>query len=227
MNRIYALALGLLISLTPALGWTALANRDGNSGSLDYVAFGASDAAGIGAIPLTEGYVYKVADVLAVRGQPVALYNLGIPGATAPDIKDAVEVFLLGQQDADLITLWTGANDIIQGVTAAEFRTSLRSILSQLRANTSAAILVANLVKLNRLPRFVDEPNPRVTPARVATFNRIIHAQAAVFRAPVVNLFGDITPGDAVTSDLDGFHPNNLGHRRIAALFLRKIIPRL
>ena len=209
------------------LGWTALANRDGNSGSLDYVAFGASDAAGIGAIPLTEGYVYKVADVLAVRGQPVALYNLGIPGATAPDIEDAVEVFLLAQQDADLITLWTGANDIIQGVTAAEFRTSLRSILSQLRANTSAAILVANLVKLNRLPRFVDEPNPRVTPARVATFNRIIHAQAAAFRAPVVNLFGDITPGDAVTSDLDGFHPNNLGHRRIAALFLRKIIPRL
>ncbi|MGI8739810.1 MAG: SGNH/GDSL hydrolase family protein [Gammaproteobacteria bacterium] len=227
MNRIYALALGLLISLTPVPGWTALANRDGNAGSLDYVAFGASDATGIGAIPLTEGYVFKIADILAIRGQPVALYNLGIPAATAPDIEDAVELFLLGQQDADLITLWTGANDIIQGVTALEFRTSLRSILSQLRANTSAAILVANLVKLNRLPRFVEDPSPRVTPRRVAAFNRIIHRQATAFRAPVVNLFGDITPGDAVTSDLDGFHPNNLGHRRIAALFLRKIIPRL
>ncbi|MGH8502859.1 MAG: SGNH/GDSL hydrolase family protein [Gammaproteobacteria bacterium] len=170
--------------------------------------------------------IYIVA-LLANRGQPVALYNLGIPGATAPNIEDAVEVFLLGQQDADLITLWTDANDIIQGLTAAEFRTSLRSILSQLRANTSAAILVANLVKLHRLPRFVEAPDPRVTPRRIATFNRIIHAQAAAFRVPVVNLFGGIGAGDAVTSDVDGFHPNNLGHRRIAALFLGKIIPRL
>jgi acyl-CoA thioesterase I len=227
MNHLKALAVAILLALLPIAAWSQLANRDGEPGNLNYVALGASDAAGIGAFPLTDGYVFQIADRLAARGQPVALYNLGVPTATVDEIDAALELFLVGQQEVDLVTLWTGSNDIIQGLTVAEFAQNLKSMLRRLRIETNAFVVIANLVNLPRLPRFTAEPDPHVTPARVAAFNRVIVRQAQAFRIPVVNLFRRINPMGNVTSDIDGFHPNNRGHRRLAGLFMQVIIPRL
>jgi acyl-CoA thioesterase I len=227
MNLAKAVALGLMLSLWPAADAVGLAGRDGEPGDLNYVALGASDAAGIGAFPLTEGYAFKIADALAARGEPVGLYNLGIPGATVVEIQTALEVFLITRQEVDLVTLWTGSNDLIQGLTVAEFAQGLRSILSELRAHTNAFIVIANLVDLTQLPRFVEKPDVNVTAARVAAFNQVIRSEAAAFRVPVLNLFALVDPIRDLTSALDGFHPNNRGHQRLASLFLGLIVPHL
>ena len=46
-----------------------------------YMAIGASDAIGVGATPLTNGYVFKIDEALDDRDTDVHLLDLGIPSA--------------------------------------------------------------------------------------------------------------------------------------------------
>ena len=57
-----------------------------------YLALGASDATGVGATPLTEGYVFLVKRELDRRMPRVFLINLGVPGARIDLIKEQVRV---------------------------------------------------------------------------------------------------------------------------------------
>ena len=73
-----------------------------------YAALGASDAVGIGAIPISEGYVFEIADKLRSVRANVQLVNLGINGAR-------IERFLAEQlqpaiaSNPQIITIWTGS----------------------------------------------------------------------------------------------------------------------
>ena len=60
--------------------------REGTYPACD-LALGASDATGVGALPLTEGYVFLIKRELDKRVPGVALVNLGVPGARVDLIK--------------------------------------------------------------------------------------------------------------------------------------------
>ena len=62
--------------------------------AVHYVALGASDAFGIGANPITRGYVYRIKDGFEDRGRKVDLLNLGIPTADIPAIKKTAKAAL-------------------------------------------------------------------------------------------------------------------------------------
>ena len=81
---------------------------------------------------------------------------------------------------------------------------------------------MANIPELTDLPRFREDPDPDVTEDRVEAFNEAIERQAERFDVPIVDLHEE-----GVEDDLDGFHPNNEGHRRIAEEFLEVILPEL
>ncbi len=191
-----------------------------------YLALGASDAAGVGASPLTEGYVFLIKEELDRRLPGVALLNLGIPGARIHLIKEQVRVALRVEMEANLVTVWTGANDLVHGDDPKVFQQDLRFILQNLRKEVSRVIVIANLPDLTQLPRFRENPSPVVTLERVRAFNRAIEQEARAFGAPVVDLFAQPVREDLVF-DLDGFHPNDAGHREIARLFLQVILPAL
>ena len=72
-----------------------------------YLALGASDATGVGALPLTEGYVYLIARELDRQIHGVFLVNLGVPGARIDLIKEQARVAKQLGTKADLVTLWT------------------------------------------------------------------------------------------------------------------------
>ncbi|HEU4502310.1 MAG TPA: hypothetical protein VFR82_11720, partial [Nitrospira sp.] len=57
-----------------------------------YMALGASDATGVGAIPLTEGYVYLINRGLQQRIPGTVLINRGVPGARIDLIKEQVRL---------------------------------------------------------------------------------------------------------------------------------------
>jgi lysophospholipase L1-like esterase len=197
-------------------------------GPLDYLALGASDAVGIGASPLENGYVFLIDDALEEeRGEDVDLTNLGIPGALADDILDVLEIaVLVTGHRPDIVTLWTGANDLTQGRTPEDFGADLDAILELLRRETSALIFVGDLPDLTALPHFIEDPDPDVTLERVAAFNAVIENQAALHGVHLVPL--SALPVEAeLTSDLDGFHPSDEGHARIAEAFLEAIRPAL
>jgi lysophospholipase L1-like esterase len=200
-------------------GGGAVARRE----TVLYTALGASDAVGIGAQPITRGYVYRVRDGLDSRLKTVNLINLGIPGAEIDRIAESARAFLQARGRPEIVTLWTGANDIIGGRLVADFEPDLGNLLARLRADTEAVVAIANVPDLTRLPRFRTRPEPAVTGERVRAFNEAIARQATRYRAPLVDLFAQPVETELV-SDVDGFHPSNDGHARIAQLFLDTLL---
>ncbi len=192
-----------------------------------YVALGASDATGVGAFPLTKGYVYLIRNSIEKFEPKLSLLNLGVPGERIGPIKETVRVAVLQVGlKPDLVTLWTGANDLIAGDDPQRFQADLRFILQNLRKSTPGLIVIANLPDLTKLPRFRDQLSAVVTIDRVRAFNKAIAQEAVAVNVPVVDLF-EQPLADKLVSDLDGFHPNNEGHREIALLFLEVILPKL
>jgi acyl-CoA thioesterase I len=191
-----------------------------------YLALGASDAAGVGAVPITRGYVFRIADELDQRVDEAFLANVGVPGANTEQLDQALELFLSSEVEPDLVTVWTGANDVIQGRDADDFADELEAIFERLRDRTDGVVVVANIPDLTELPRFQDDPDDDVTQKRIEEFNEAIAAQAENDDVLLVDLYSEPVEDDLV-SDRDGFHPNNDGHRAIADRFLEVILPAL
>lgn len=201
--------------------------KEGPANSLPavhYVALGASDAFGIGANPITRGYVYRIKDGFEDRGRKVDLLNLGIPTADIPAIKKTAKAALKRDKEIDLVTIWTGANDLIAGDDVGDFEQDLEGILSRLRDKSNAFIVIMNLPDLTQIKRFREKPHRRVTAERVTAFNQAITRQAQKYKVPIVDFY-TAAPGDMLVSEKDGFHPNNDGHQKIADLYLQIILP--
>jgi acyl-CoA thioesterase-1 len=214
-----------LLASTQLLG-CASSQRGGQDSDILYLAVGASDAIGIGADPLRNGYVYRIRDELERQTRrDVRLLNLGIPGGTTRDLRQGLQLALRRQIKPDLVTIWTGANDIIDGQDPEDFEKELSALLRDLRDKTSSFIVIADIPDLTRSPRFKVQPSRVVTSERIAAFNRVIAKQADVFNVPVVRLSREEVT-DELVSDIDGFHPSNRGHRMIAQLFLKAILPK-
>jgi lysophospholipase L1-like esterase len=189
-----------------------------------YLAFGASDATGVGAGSMANSYVFLIKQELERLGPPVLLINRGVSGARADVVKEEVRRAKEAQNGADLVTIWAGANDLVHGDDPEDFGKTLHVILQTLREHVAPTIVIANLPDLTRLPRFRNQPSPQVTEDRIKAYNAAIAEEALEAGALLVDLFAQI-PHDDLLLHADGFHPNDAGHREIAALFLKAIRP--
>jgi lysophospholipase L1-like esterase len=180
-----------------------------------YLAFGASDATGVGAVPLTDGYVYLIARELDRQMHGVFLVNLGVPGARIDLIKDQASVAKALGTKADAVTLWTGANDLVNGDDPKSFQEQLRGLLRMVMQDLSRTLVVVNLPDLTMLSRFRTSPSPSVTPARIEAFNRAIAEETRSAGAALVDLH-ESPIRDELVFDVDGFHPTTAGHQEIA-----------
>lgn len=153
----------------------------------------------------------------------VFLLNLGIPGARIDLIKKQVRLAIQARYKANLVTVWTGGNDLVHGDNPTWFQQDLHFIMQNVKRKSST-IVVANLLDLTQFPRFRQSPNLAVTIERVRQYNDAIAAEARSIDAPNIDVFAQPVRQDLVF-DLDGSHPNDAGHREIARLFLEKILP--
>lgn len=188
-----------------------------------YTAIGASDAVGIGAFPSSDGYVPVFSRKLAVGAGNVALVNLGENGALVDDmLADQLPTALAS--DPDVVTVWTGSNDLIDGADPVAFGEKLDRLLGELRAETGAVLLVGNLVDMTATPRFRDNPDPNVTDERVDAFNLEIEKVVAANACVLVPLY-DLEVRDELFW-IDGFHPNTEGHARLADTYWAAFVAR-
>jgi len=87
-----------------------------------------------------------------------------------------------------LVTIFTGANDVVGGRSIDSFQSGLDKLISSLRENESTFIVIGDLPDLVKLPRFQDNPDTDVTEERVQAFNAAIHAGADKYSVPVAPL---------------------------------------
>lgn len=191
-----------------------------------YAALGASDAIGVGASPLDEGYVYLLNHDLQLRIPGTFLINVGVPGARIDTLNDEVLLLQQFRGRADLATVWVGVNDLVEGSHPSRFQSDLRQLLRNLQSSVSTIVVIANLPDVSQLDAFREIPHPAVTAERVKAFNHAIEVEAPYVNASIVDVF-DEPSAEYFAFDGNGFHPTQAGHRRMATLFRKTILERL
>ena len=196
-------------------------------GHTRYMAMGDSLAAGYGAIPATEGYVYLLYRSGAFDTVPNTIFcNAGVPGATSGDVlvhqvPQAIERFRPG-----VITITVGGNDlwrIMEGADPAtvlqEFQNNLVQIFLTLSGSPdlqNTKIYISNLYSIPEIP---------ASEYVVPIFNQIVAGVAASFGVPVADVYSAFQGKKGLLlverhgADPYQIHPTNAGYRTIARAF--------
>lgn len=204
-----------------------------------YVAVGASETVGIGAeVPLREAWprvLYRTA-----MPENTVFYNMGIPGATVADAL-ARELPKTLPLQPTVVTVWLNANDLIAGVSPADYERNLGDLVHQLRRGGATRVLVANTPPLDHLPSYRacrPDPPPAAPPCRsprplpgpevvnqlVDEYNGAVRRVSDREGANLVDLHavGLQARSDGIEDALvsaDGFHPNTGGYQLVANAF--------
>ena len=194
------------------------------TGSVTYVALGASDAVGVGTSqPATQGYVPLLEQKLPAGSH---LINLGVSGIHLHEALSE-ELPLALSTNPHLITIWLVANDFIANVSYNSYMQDLNTLLMRLRNGTQARIVMANLPNLTLLPIFsrLNKQQKATTLATLLRWNASIASIAGRYNVAIVDLMAQaslLTSHPEYISG-DGFHPSAAGYVQLANLFWQAI----
>ncbi len=197
-----------------------------------YVALGASDAIGVGATVSNGSYVHRLAGRLQGyfgASRTVLLHNLGVTGYTLGDIlqHELPEALTLSP---DIVTLWAGGNDLVQGIDANDFVDQLRQVLTLLQ-RLDCQVFVASPPDLSLVPVIRNLPPWLMPLTGLQSYaqKRSQELLDAVLRlvpsmgATYVHLpFSELAADPSLVS-ADGFHPSDAGYERLAGAWWQVI----
>lgn len=134
-----------------------------NSKEITYVAIGDSLTAGmLSDRTIGEGFVGKITKQLESSGYDVTTYNFGVPGAKTDDVLRSLTTTNALPDEADLVTISVGANDLVLGVDLNDL-VALMENMKQKKYETSGDVEIfkmqyAELISLlNELEHVKDE----------------------------------------------------------------------
>ena len=190
-----------------------------------YMAMGDSLAAGYGAVPATQGYVYLLYKEGVFDKIPnTLLSNVGLIGATSQDVLDKQVPLAINPFMPTVITLTVGGNDLTSILTGADpetvlenFQSNLTNIFMELRTKLpEAEIYISNLYDIPEIPGATDV---------ILVFNGIVDGVASGFGVPVADVFSAFEGRKGLRliqrngADQFEVHPSNAGHRAMAKAF--------
>lgn len=182
-----------------------------NTGPITFVAVGDSTGAGVGAA--NGGYPARLHKRLLPHRPGSKLINLCVSGATTEDVlRQQLDRAL--QSDPQLVTLGIGINDIGHGITLEQFSANLDKILSSLKNNTKAAIVVSNIPDISTAPR-IPEALRQHTQLLIVQFNERLGEIAKRHGTALFDVFTtthEELPKHPGYFSADGFHPSDAGY---------------
>jgi lysophospholipase L1-like esterase len=209
--------------LSVVLLMLAACNRDGvtpavsrgvnemKHGPIVYVALGDSTGSGVGA--RNGGYVARLFKRLLEHRAASELVNLCVSGATTEDVLRG-QLQRGVQRSPDLVTLGIGINDIGHGLSLEQFAKNYDEILSTLKQNTKAAIVVTNIPDISSAPRIPVSMRAEYQ-RQMELFNARLEEIARRHEVTVFDIF-TITRRDLPSHpeyfSADGFHPSDEGY---------------
>jgi acyl-CoA thioesterase I len=182
-----------------------------STGPVNYVALGDSTGAGVGA--RNGGYVARLFKRILQERPGSKLTNLCVSGATSFDVLHTQVSHAISAKPT-LITLGIGINDIGHGVSPAEFAENFESIVSRLRAQTDAQLVIANIPDTSAAPALPQIIRPEIQ-RLIPLFNRHVDEIATRYGAAVVDVYTpthELLPRHPEYFSPDGFHPSDAGY---------------
>lgn len=171
---------------------------------------------------LTDGYGLEREDAYPARiqekadsaGLPWEVVNAGLSGEKSAAALQRVRSWLI-RQPFDVLVVETGANDMLTGADVDTLRANLQSIVDTVRTGRPQAriVLVGMMAAPNLGPRYVERFN--------ATFPELARENGLTF----IPFLLEGVAGKPELNLADGIHPNENGHRVIAAHVWRTLEP--
>ncbi len=180
-------------------------------GPVNYVALGDSTGAGVGA--REGGYVARLFKRIVAQRPGSTLTNLCVSGATTADVLRN-QLQKADGEDVNFITLGIGINDVGHGFSGGQFSKNYEEILSRLRKNTKATIVVTNIPDISSAPR-IPEIIRGEYQRMIVEFNRRLEEIAArhgVIVFDVHTTTREQLPAHPEFFSADGFHPSDAGY---------------
>lgn len=180
--------------------------------SIVYVALGDSTGVGVGARK-GGGYVARLFERLVRVRAGSRVVNLCVSGATTGDVLSS-QVERVREATPSLVTVGIGINDLIQQATPEQFAHNFDQIVTRLRAQTDAPVVVSNLPDISHapaIPVFLREEAQR----RLILFNERIADAAARHRLHLADTFeksAAVIHTHPEFFSADGFHPSDEGY---------------
>ena len=180
-------------------------------GPIHYLALGDSTGVGVGA--RNGGYVARLFRRISAHRPGSRLTNLCVSGATTADVLDS-QLDQALDTNADLITLGIGINDIGHGLTVEEFGKNYEAILSRLKSNAGATIVVTNIPDISTAPQIPAFARRRYHQL-IVEFNQRLEEIALLHQVTLFDVY-TIThqelPAHPEYFSGDGFHPSDEGY---------------
>ncbi len=181
------------------------------TGPVYYVALGDSTGAGVGA--KNGGYVARVFQQLEQSRSGSRLLNLCVSGATSEDVKRSQLARAIAAKPT-LVTLGIGINDLGHGMTIDASGANIDQIVSRLKAETQAVIVISNLPDISPAPRIPPALRPEVR-QRIEALNKEIAEIGTRYEVTVFDIYASTHRLLAERPEYfssDGFHPSDAGY---------------
>jgi acyl-CoA thioesterase I len=191
-------------------GQAGMANSNGGA-PVNYVALGDSTGVGVGAEH--GGYVVRLLERIKQERPQSRLTNLCVSGATTDDVLRE-QVGPGAAARPTLITLGIGINDAGHSTPVDRFARNYEEIITRLRTQTDAPIVVSNLPDVSLapvVPSYMRDEARR----RIELYNERIRDIAKRHDLLVVDAFSatrEVIPQHPEFFSSDGFHPSDIGY---------------
>ena len=184
-----------------------------SDGSVRILFIGDSLSAGLGVEP-EQAYPALIHDMLKAKGiQGVAVTNGSISGSTTASALSRLKWFL--KLKPDILVLALGANDGLRGLSTSEMARNLDNTIALAKEENIRVILTGM-----KLP-------PNYGPEYDRAFQAVFARLADQHHLPFIPFLLKDVAGQASLNQADGIHPNQEGHRIIAATVLPYILEQL
>ena len=181
------------------------------TGPINYVALGDSTGVGVGA--REGGYVARLFKRITARKPDSKLTNLCVSGATTSDVLRAqLESGI--RKSPNLVTLGIGINDIGHGLSLEQFSKNYEEIVSRLKNETKAAIVVTNIPDISSAPRIPEVIRSEYQQS-IVEFNRRLEEIAQRHGVTIFDVYSitrEELPAHPEFFSSDGFHPSDPGY---------------
>jgi len=184
-----------------------------NKSFFRYVSLGDSLTAGVGAISATSNYPYLVAKKINQSGPTVELYNYSDPGAKISDVLN-FQLNLGILENPDLVTLLIGINDIHNTTDEEIFKKNYQKIISELKKQTHARIVLINIPYLGS-DKILLFPYNLLFDLKTKSFNNSIKDLANLNQLEYIDLYTKTRSqldSDPTLYSTDYFHPSDKGY---------------